>query len=357
MATHRFGPDHPKWKMAEEAWRRANEGEIQTQIAKDLGEPRSTVRRWIRQFKEHRLNTSDHVHSAMTAYDLDAPERTPEQAWNSGKEACSRVLSEAIRKQDYTIKRKEAFCIFHTTDDHIDDDSTPLELIEADFKRARDLGAVMCHGGDVINNWPSAGRLAQKWKDQECTLPAALLRIQHYIELLDPDFWCFGNHEDMNPLVKDLIRGWLPRKTKVDDWLIRFTVKTPGGRDCRAVLSHKFQKGMSWFHKSHGHIREVLEGQPADVYMDGHLHSDGVMDYTLPERQMDCTFVSSAGYKLTDDFAKRISRGGVIPKIRGRCHYLICDPKAAYDEDFVKAFKSPDQAEIYLNGLQNLRAA
>ena len=64
---------------------------------------------------------------------------------------------------------------------------------------SHDLDAVMCHGGDLLNNWPLAGRLAKKWADQECTMPDALLRAQYYINIFQPDAWVDGNHEEMNP--------------------------------------------------------------------------------------------------------------------------------------------------------------
>lgn len=63
------------------------------------------------------------------------------------------------------------------------------------------------------------------------------------------------------------------------------------------------------------------------------------------------------GYKVLDKYASRISRGGKLPKIRGRAHWIVFDTQAEYDETFGVAFKSPRQAEAYLNGLQNLRAA
>ncbi|MCJ8139980.1 hypothetical protein [Falsirhodobacter halotolerans] len=46
------------------------------------------------------------------------------------------------------------------TDPHLDDDATPLSLIEADIRASRDMGAIMIHGGDALNNWPENGRLA-----------------------------------------------------------------------------------------------------------------------------------------------------------------------------------------------------
>ena len=124
----------------------------------------------------------------------------------------------------------------------------------------------------------------------------------------------------------------------------------------RAILSHKFQKGSSWFHKLHGAIREMLEGEEADLLMDGHVHSDGVLDHTLPERGHAALAVASAGYKITDKFAARISRGGKIPRLRGRAHWIVCDPMAEADASLCAAFKSPRQAEAYLSGLQNLRS-
>lgn len=290
-------------------------------------------------------------------YDTDAPETTPEQAWNAHAAAFEQKVSKALRNRWRSIQRpKGPFCIFHSTDEHIDDDGAALRLIEADIQASKDLGAIMCHGGDVLNNWPLAGRLAKQWAEQSCTLPGALLRLQHFIDLFEPDVWTDGNHEEMNPYLDQIIKAKLPKGVIQDYWTVRFKVETPGGRDVRVIMSHKFQKGSTWFHKAHGHIREMLEGEEADLLMDGHLHSDGVLDHTLPERGHSALCVASAGYKVVDKYSARISKSNNSPKLRGRAHWMICDPMAERDQSLVSAFKCPQQAEVYLNGLQNLRA-
>jgi hypothetical protein len=77
----------------------------------------------------------------------------------------------------------------------------------------------------------------------------------------------------------------------------------------------------------------------------------------LPERRIAATAVASAGYKLLDKWATRISKGGKIPKIKGRAHWIVGDPYADEDQTACVAFDCPRQAEAYFNGLQNLRAA
>lgn len=82
----------------------------------------------------------------------------------------------------------------------------------------------------------------------------------------------------------------------------------------------------------------------------------GVLYRTLPERGLSLTAVSSAGYKVVDKYAARISRGGKVPKLKGRCHWIVVDPMTE-DGHACIAFDCPRQAEAYFNGLQNLRAA
>jgi len=292
------------------------------------------------------------------AYNLDRGERTPAEAWDGHADAFERSVSKTIKNRWPVINRPRGpFCIFHSTDEHLDDDKTPLRLIEADIRAAHGMGAIMCHGGDALNNWPMAGKLAAQWAQQQCTAPDALLRLKHFIKIFRPDVWTDGNHEEMNPYLDQLIAEVLPANVIRDYWTARFRVETPDGRPIRVTMSHKFQKGSSWFHKAHGHIREMLEGEEADLLMDGHIHCDGVLDHTLPERGHAALCVASAGYKIVDRYAARISRGGVIPKLRGRAHWIIADPLADFDENLLTAFKSAEQAEAYLNGLQNLRAA
>lgn len=341
----------------QQAHRLQEEGLTYADIGARMGITMQAARSLVRAFRKNAEREANDKLGDL-GYDLDAPDITPQAAWDAHADVTSRSLAQAARKRWPVIKRpKGPFCIFHSTDEHVDADGALLRVIEQDIQAAHDLGAIMCHGGDLLNNWPLAGRLAKKWADQECTLPNALLRAQHFIDIFKPDVWTDGNHEEMNPYLRDLMGEWLPKHVIRDYWSVNFVVRTPGGRDARVIMSHKFQKGSSWFHKLHGHIREMLEGEEADLLMDGHLHSDGVLDHTLPEREVATLCVASAGYKSGDEFARRISKGSGLPKLRGRAHWIIGDPQADHDANMFQAFKCPRQAEAYMDGLQNLRAA
>jgi len=319
--------------------------------ARELGLPRPTMQNFARKYQ----NTVP-TKLAEVGYELSAKERTPAEAWASHVGAAERTIGRAIGKRWRVITRpRGAFVVFHSTDEHLDDDATHLRLIEADIGAAHALGAVMCHGGDLLNNWPMAGRLAKQWAEQQCTAPDALLRAQHFVSIFKPDVWTHGNHEEMNPYLSSMMEGWLPEGCIKDHWTATFVVET-GDRPVSCVLSHKFQKGSSWFHPHHGVLREALEGEEADLYMEGHLHISGTMHRALPERGVSMTAVSSAGYKVVDKYATRISRGGTSPKIKGRAHWIVCDPMADEDAQVCVPFDCPRQAEAMLNGLQNLRS-
>ena len=198
-------------------------------------------------------------------------------------------------------------------------------------------------------------KLAKEWAEQKCTLPDAVLRAKHFVNIFQPEAWTHGNHEEMNPYLASILEGWLPDGCLVDYWTLNFVVETPGGRDVAVSASHKFQKGSSWFHPHHGVLREMLEGEQADLYVEGHIHVAGFMQRILPERGTVATAVSSAGYKVVDKYASRISRGGKMPKLKGRAHWIVCDPLADEGETMCFPFDSPTQAEACLNGFQNLR--
>lgn len=253
-----------------------------TEAAAALGVNESTVRRRVQRAQAAEAAA---LNDAGYQIDLEPESVTPKEAWDAHARTFERKVSGVISKQWRTIKRgRGPFVIFHQTDVHVDDDGAALKLIEQDIEDSHQLGAIMCHGGDLLNNWPLNGRLAKKWAEQECTMPNALKRAQYYIDIFKPDVWTQGNHEEMNPYLASIIDGWLPENTLTDFWSVNFEVHTPGADPFRAILSHKLQKGSSWFHKMHGHLREMLEGQEADLYMDGHLHCDGVIEHSLPER-------------------------------------------------------------------------
>ena len=321
--------------------------------ARELGVSESTVRRAVQSMRSQAASEK----LSGIGYDLARDDESPKDAWDGHADTFERTFSSYTKSHWAEIKRPSGpFSIFHSTDQHVDDNATPLRLIEADIKAAHEMGSVMVHGGDLLNNWPMAGKLAKEWAKQECTAPRALLRAQHYISLFDPDVWINGNHEEMNPYLESLIDQWLPEKTIRDHWTARVVISPEGGEPIRLVVSHKLQKGSSWFHPSHGAIREGLEGEEADVYLEGHLHVSGVMYRTLPERQHSFVAVSSAGYKMLDRYAARISRGGVIPKVKGRCHWIICDDQPRDEGWRMIAFDDALRAEAYLSSLQNLRA-
>jgi hypothetical protein len=338
-----------------EVWTLKQQGLTRAEIAAQTGRSYDSVKSLLK--RGGKWAESRDAKPLADRYNLERPDRTPEEAWNEHAGAFEAKIGKVLSNRWRTIKRPRGpFVIFHSTDEHLDDDGTPLKLIEADIRASHALDAVMCHGGDALNNWPMAGRLAAQWAQQQCTAPDALLRLKHFISIFRPEVWTDGNHEEMNPYLDHLIAEVLPKDVIRDYWTVNFVVETPGGRPVRCTLSHKFGKGSSWFHKAHGHIREMLEGEEADVLMDGHLHSDGVLDHTLPERGHSALCVASGGYKLADKYGRRISKSNGLPKLRGRAHWIVCDPQAELDQSLAVAFKCPRQAEPYLSGLQNLRA-
>lgn len=336
-------------------------GGNQSHAARALGLNRQSFRESIATARKRGLYPSDGLTQYEKAagnlsahgYNLSYDDRTPKDAWGAHVGAFERKIGKQLAKADFEIKRKGPFVIFHATDEHVDDDAAALNVLQADIKASHDMGAIMCHGGDLLNNWPMAGKLAKQWAEQSCTMPDALLRAQYFVEIFKPDFWVDGNHEEMNPYLLQMFDGWLPKQTMRDYWRIDFTVKVDDGRDYRAAMSHKFQKGNSWFHALHGPIREMLQSEERDLYMDGHYHQAGVMHHTMQERGHTALLVASAGYKVIDKWAARISQGGKVPRIDGRAHWIVADTRG--DDIQHQAFKAPEYAQAYFGALQNLR--
>lgn len=321
-------------------------------VAMELGVHHSTVRQSIQ-----RGNSKDPVEGLERAgYSISGEDRTDKQVWDDHVHAFERKVGKSIAKSDQKIKRNGPWVLFHATDEHVDDDASALKVLEDDINASRELNAIMAHGGDLLNNWPVAGKLAKQWAEQSCTMPDALRRAKYFIEIFQPDLWVDGNHEEMNPYLSHLLDEWLPKKTLRDHWRLNFVVDVKDGRSVYGSLSHKFQKGSSWFHGMHGHLREMLESEARDLYMDGHYHVSGMMLHTLPERQHTALLIASSGYKLVDKWATRISRGGKLPTLPGRAHWIVGDPYAEHDQSLCHGFRSALEAEAFLSGLQNLRA-
>jgi hypothetical protein len=317
--------------------------------ARALGVDHKTVREAMQRADQRKAELE------RAGYNLSNHQRSGQQAWDIHVAAFERKVGKSIAATDQIINRSGPFVIFHATDEHIDDDASALNVLADDITISHGMDAIMAHGGDLLNNWPMAGKLAKQWAEQSCTLPDALLRAQHFIEIFKPDVWVDGNHEEMNPYLMSMFDGWLPKKTLRDYWRCNFTVCVKAGRDTRVALSHKFQKGQSWFHGMHGHIREMLQTEERDLYLDGHFHQSAVMYHSLPERGHSALLVASSGYKVVDKWATRISRGGKLPYLPGRAHWVVVDPFADIGQQSAHAFECPRMAEVFLNGLQNLR--
>lgn len=292
-------------------------------------------------------------------YNLDADEPTGEQIWREQARVFERTFAKTSKQRLATLKNPNgtgAFIMAHFTDVHLDDNGCALSLLEEDINASHRIGAITMHGGDALNAWPHGGKLAKKNADQHCTLSDSLKLLEHYINILQPKLWVDGNHEEMLPVLDELIIRALPRSVARDYWTIRFNVETPGGRTVKGAMSHKFSKGNSYFHALQGQIREAMEGEAVDVRFDGHMHRAGVMQHYLPERDQTTLMIASSGYKLYDKFAARISQGGKHARIAGRAHWIVSDPQLEFGPNCT-AFICPDQAEAYAEGLQNLRAA
>lgn len=328
--------------LAREALRAYEEnGKNKVHAARSLGISRSTFR--------NRLDVA--MKRGLSAHYVfnEGDEKSDKEAWDEHRSVFERKIAKQRNALDNSIIHRDGpFVIAHFTDVHVDDDASALSLLESDIEASHRMGAIMCHGGDALNNWPMAGKLAKQWAEQNCTLPDALKRAKYYISILKPDVWTDGNHEEMNPYLMNMFNEWLPSSTIRDYWRVDFTVQVPGCDPFRVAMSHKFQKGSSWFHGLHGHLREMLESEERNLYMDGHYHIAGVMRHYLPERDHSALLVASAGYKMIDKWASRISRGGKEPKIEGRCHWIVVDPREPFD---AVAFTNHDLASSYLNAL------
>jgi hypothetical protein len=216
-------------------------GLTRVEIAQQLGIGRAgTLNQWLaKNGYQYQRDTL-----ASVGYDLSKTgERTPRDAWDAGKDVLERVVADTLAKQWRQIDRGSGpFALFHCTDQHLDGDACPLRLLEADIQAAHALDAVMVHSGDLLNNWPMAGKLAKMWAEQQCTKSDALLRAQHFIEIFRPDVWVDGNHEEMNPYLDALFKEWLPATCLADYWSVGFEVVTPGGKPIRVNAAHKFEK-------------------------------------------------------------------------------------------------------------------
>ena len=196
-------------------------------------------------------------------------------------------------------------------DPHGDDNGHNVAQYDKDMRLlSKAEGVYATNMGDLTNNWPAGGRLADKWKDQSSSRSDAIDFIRYTANQVDWFLMLMGNHEGFSRDTEDLIREILKDKdTIVHKWDARFVVNFPNGKRCWIRAAHDY-KGKSWFHELHGNIRAFLDC-PAHIVVAADHHDAAYYTHEVPQiahlMNPGLPFIAHLmrvrGYKHMDDYA------------------------------------------------------
>lgn len=169
-------------------------------------------------------------------------------------------------------------------DPHGDDDGHHVKQFDKDMKAlASTEGVYAVNMGDLVNNWPTGGKLSSKYGDQSMSRKDGVEFIRwHLLHTSVP--WrllLLGNHDEFDPVMQELIREIVRAENIiVHKWDARFVLAFPNGRRCYVKAAHNY-KGHSWFHELHGNIRSFMDS-PAHIVAAAHHHDWGYYAHEAP---------------------------------------------------------------------------
>lgn len=248
-------------------------------------------------------------------------------------------------------------------DPHGDDDGHNVPQFDQDMKAL--AGAEGVYGinmGDLVNNWPTGGKLSSKYGDQSMSRKDGIEFIRWHLLHTDVPWrlLILGNHDEFDPVMQELIREVVKgEQIIVHKWDARFVLVFPNGRRCYVKAAHNY-KGHSWFHELHGNIRSFLDA-PAHIVAAAHHHDWGYYAHEAPNlahlMNPGLPFVAHLfrvrGYKHMDQWALTKD----YPDYQeGATALAIIDPEAGTGMELVEIDFNLQRGLKKLAGMRKARA-
>ncbi len=157
--------------------------------------------------------------------------------------------------------------------------------------------------GDILDHWPTSGKLAKKHHDSHLTRKESLALVKGFAreEGLDFALWLIGNHDQWPGVdFEVLLRQWLT--CPLVDWAAQITVTTPKGFIFRTLAAHDMP-GSSINSSVYALARRAREDGGCDLYVAGHRHKGGQAKEPNGHRGRTYSMMRVKGYKLADEYA------------------------------------------------------
>lgn len=323
----------------------ARHGGNKTAAANELGLSRSAF--------SDRLAKLDHVERPAFEASFVPTDKMPNAeliAHLAKRSRAHRERFSAEKNRRIKIDTSEPLAIVWLTDVHLGDNGcdydTLLKHCELVAETPHAFGVFM---GDASNNWPTDGRLARQWAEQETSKHQERQLVEWFLHESGVPwlFWALGNHDlwgDGETILRQMNADLVPMAS----WGAKVTLEFTNGRECRMDLAHD-HKGNSQWNALHAETKTAQMGWAADFVFSGHRHNAALHFEEFAARQQATWLMRAAGYKSADSYA---FVNGFPEQVEGRAGVTIIDPKTSRMNPIVHASLSVEEGLDYLRFLR-----
>lgn len=324
----------------------------QAATARQLGVKRSTLINQILRAQERQRERPRFAASPVPSADMESADLIAHLADRSRKH---RARFAAEKNRRIIIDTSEPFAIVWFTDVHLGDNGTDYDLLLEHCKLVADtphaFGVFM---GDASNNWPTNGKLAKQWAEQETSKHQERQLVEWFLKDSGVPwlFWALGNHDtwgDGETILRMMNADLVPMAT----WGAKVILEFANGRECRLDLAHD-HKGHSMWNALHAETKTAQMGWAADFVFSGHRHTAALHFEEFAARGTATWLMRAKGYKQADSYA---FVNGFPEQSEGHSGVTVIDPTTDRLNPIVHASLSVEEGLDYLTFLRRRAAA
>lgn len=189
-------------------------------------------------------------------------------------------------------------------DPHLGDNGCNVPLLRKHADLCKNTpGLYGANIGDTTNNWETVGKLAKKWAQQDASIATEQRLAQWFMTEAGINWlvWLIGNHDAWNHGER-LLRAINITGIFMKNWEAKFVVEFPNGVRIKIHAAHNF-KGFSDWNPMHGPLKAAIKSSDADLYVAGHIHTPGSMQFNLQGFNRFPLLLRVASYKRFDSYA------------------------------------------------------
>lgn len=267
------------------------------------------------------------------------------------RSAAHRARFSAEKNRRLSVASSEPIAIVWFTDTHLGDPGCDYDLLLDHCKLVADtpntFGVFM---GDAGNSWPTTGKLAKMWAEQETSKHQERQLISWFLHESGVPwlFWALGNHDlwgDGEAILRAINADLVPMSA----WGAKLTLEFGNKRECRLDLAHD-HKGHSMWNALHAETRTAQMGWPAHFVFSGHRHNAALHFEEYANRQQSTWLMRCKGYKAGDDYA---FVNGFPEQSEGHAGVTVIDPATSRMNPIVHASLDVAEGLDYLTFLRS----